>query len=214
MQVITRKEAKAQGLSRYFTGEPCKHGHIYERQTSKGECIFCKRLWQNGEKGTAYRKKYRVSFYAKIRERRKNDPEWREHINAVKRNWYSKKGWKTHKAYRETNRKSIREKYKAHYEKNRENILARQRANRAYYLAKCREYQLRKVKATLKNLSSKVFLPFYKERERLTKETGVEYHVDHIVPLNGATVCGLHVPWNLQVITAEENMAKKNTLMV
>jgi len=45
----------------------------------------------------------------------------------------------------------------------------------------------------------------YAEAERKFLETGIDHQVDHFVPLQGGTVCGLHVAWNMRVITADDN---------
>ena len=55
---------------------------------------------------------------------------------------------------------------------------------------------------------NKLIGEFYKESTRLSRETGIPHEVDHIIPLQGDIVSGLHVPWNLQVITAEDNRKK------
>ena len=49
-----------------------------------------------------------------------------------------------------------------------------------------------------------------RECQRVSKETGVKHHVDHVVPIAHHNVCGLNVPWNLQIIPAEDNLRKSN----
>lgn len=104
METISRPEARAKGLRRYFNGKPCKRGHVAERDTLKKCCVECRpldyRAWQerdyvvNREKyrakskryytenyeavrvtATAYREKNRARVYAMTEEWRKANPE-------------------------------------------------------------------------------------------------------------------------------------------
>jgi hypothetical protein len=54
----------------------------------------------------------------------------------------------------------------------------------------------------------------YEEAARMTRETGIEHHVDHFYPLQSKVMCGLHVETNLRVIPAKINQAKGNRVRV
>ena len=60
----------------------------------------------------------------------------------------------------------------------------------------------------------KAIQDIYIKARQLTKETGINYEVDHIIPLNHPLVCGLHVEFNLQILTEEENIKKSNSFIV
>jgi hypothetical protein len=55
-------------------------------------------------------------------------------------------------------------------------------------------------------------IAIYDAKRQMQKSSDIKLHVDHIIPIKGNNVCGLHVPWNLQVITASDNCSHKNLI--
>lgn len=139
------------------------------------------------------------------------------------------------KANREKSKDKIKARKQAYYLENKETINEKNRKN---YLANRRDrletnkrwkklnhhkvisnVSLRKEKirkATPKWLSPQqkaAIEDLYWLAKDLSAISGETYHVDHIIPLRGENVCGLHVPWNLQILPADINLAKSNNLL-
>lgn len=123
------------------------------------------------------------------------------------------------RVYRKDNNEKIKIKKKVFYNSNKSSINARTKdwreKNPGQVKANNIKRLVREIKATPKWLTKEqmeeinAFYFLSKELAWLNQD-GKPHHVDHIIPLQGKNVCGLHVPWNLQLLSAKDNMIKGN----
>ncbi len=88
------------------------------------------------------------------------------------------------------------------------------RENPHLCVAQVAKRNARKRNATPKWADQDKMLAVYAEAARLTREIGVKHEVDHIIPLQGRMVCGLHCEANLQILTESANRSKHNKLVL
>ena len=156
MKIISRQEAIEKKLTRYFTGEPCKHGHIAEKLLSNRTCIKCLLIKKHER---AQKPDVKASDLARLNKHNKANPEMH---------------------------------------------LARTRKRQAALLQRVPKW----------DPNAHLIVAKYQLAAMLTHETGIIHHVDHIIPLQGKKVSGLHVFSNLRVIPGTDNVKKSNSYQI
>lgn len=201
-----------------FIGPPepprlCKRGHLMTPENAYlGACKICKsntakkRYARDREIFLEIDRKYyqnnKESVLARCRKYR--------HENKEKMSARSKR-------YYETNKDEANRKRKIRYANNKgvaaESDRRYSQANlekKRAWTAKRRAAKLQRTPPWIDREDLKLINSIYAEARLLEEITGEKHHVDHIVPLQGELVSGLHVPWNLQILTAEQNISKGN----
>ena len=166
MNVIKRKDAKALGFTKYFTGKPCQNGHIAEKKVNGG-CIMC-----NANRGKKWRQ---------------------EHPDSIKK-------------YREDHNDEILI-WRKQYCKD----------NSAKKVATCVKYntsKLRRIPNWISLEELEQIKIVYQIAANMSKLDGIQYDVDHIIPLQGNKVSGFHTLSNLQIITHIANCTKGNRYQI
>jgi hypothetical protein len=236
MQVISRKEAKAAGMTRYYTGVPCIHGHDAERHTGNNACVMCQRKTDFIYKKKKYAedenfRKKKISRGSRRQKVRYSTDELfraykREHcrqyylrnedaFHAQSKEWARQHPDETRRIKREWAAKD----YAANPEKYKTRAAESRKANLAAARKKGREWQkanpgVVNYHNTCRRALKMKAMPAWADKEKIkqiyleAKRLGLV--VDHIIPLKSKYVCGLHVENNLQLITATENARKGN----
>lgn len=216
MQIISREAAKAAGLKRYFTGRPCKRGHIDERQIANFGCMACQRenaaKWfcgLQGEKREARRDYERQRW---------QNPEFRErHRRYQQQEHEREKQAHRNREWKKRNREKLARKSREWYHANSEYALERQKAYVATRPIELRRQLGRKSRSKRRAIELQVFVEVVDARvvfERDKGQCGIcgepvdpmsRWEVDHIVPISKG---GAHAYANVQLAHRQCNRAK------
>ena len=201
----TRKQSLKEGVKYYFTGKPCKRGHINKRFTTTCGCVECvsglHKRWveDNGERVEQQRTRYRKNNPDKVKQSNKqwceSNPDYHNQHYKDNPEYYEQYS----EAYREANREYYKQ-YQVQYRKDNPDKLS----------VLSSKYRAAKIQAIPKWYEEKQVELLYKKCKELNNRWKVNFQVDHIIPLNSKTVCGLHCWNNLQLLEGTDNSSKNN----
>tara|TARA_B110000305_G_C19064793_1_gene458797 strand:+ start:37 stop:675 length:639 start_codon:yes stop_codon:yes gene_type:complete len=208
-KIISRKEALAKGLKRYFTGKKCIRGHIAVRSISRGVCVICRKIHQNKYELTTKGKINRKKANIKTNEFRQTD-EGKKKLHAQYVAYYStEEGRKIH-IKNSTKQVNKRLKNDPVYR-----LLHNLRSRLYGYLKKKGENKYSSVKKDigctkkeLKNHLEKTFL-----NGMTWRNYGKIWSVDHIKPISKFKFNRMHEAnyyQNLQALFVKDNIRKGN----
>lgn len=216
-----RYDAMLQGLKTYSTGLPCKFGHFSDRKTRNGQCTECERLGKIikyvGNRDAALE---RARVYREGNRKKINDSVKEYYVRNREKVLKNAKNYRTKNKdllaqVRKEEYPTRKQYFKRIYEEQKQSILQKNkeyhRLNPHIRTAATAKRRAIKLNATPPWVDAKALVKIYKKRKAMQDELGIKMQVDHIIPLNGGDVCGLHVPWNLRVIPATDNLRKSTS---